>query len=354
MALNIDSSYWVGVVENSISDPLRNGGCRVRIIGTHPFDTSRVSTMNLPVAQLVVSPNSGSNFSSPKPGDWVTGYYLDGQNKQYPVITGILRGLINNTVYVNMTGAEKKAYNDYISSLPIPVLEPTIATLDLTAETPAIAQGKVENTSLEYTNSMRKHACDISLFVNQSVSNAKAFTGKIIAIIRKGINAILNAFDISPGNSAMVSFLKDLKAKLQAINKFLNSVILEIAKLTEAIAKIKAVIEYIMSLPQRYLALFKDCLDRLQKQLAAGVFQIVADAQSEIGLNDPSLVNEFNSVVAETQKVAQNAITIASAPVAIINTLYKPSGMTQQQQEQLTSEVFPGFVKFNKENFQGI
>ena len=354
MSLNIESSNWVGVVENSITDPLKNGGCRVRIIGTHPFDTTRVSTMNLPVAQLVVSPNSGSNYSVPKPGDWVTGYYLDGVNKQWPVITGVLRGLINNTTYVTMTGAEKKAYDEYIDSQPIPVHENVIPTVDLTADTPPIAQGVVANTSLEYTNSMTKHACDITLFVNDAVSKAKVFTGEIIAIIRKGVNAILNAFDISPGNSAIVSFLKDLKDKLKSINKFLNDVVLEIAKLTQAIAEIKAVIEYILSLPARYLAMFKDCLDRLYKQLAAGVFQIVADAQSEIGGPDESLVAEFQAVVAETQKVAQNAITIASAPVAIINSLYKPSGMSPAQQEELASEVFPGFVQFNKDNFQGV
>ena len=354
MSLNIESSNWVGVVENSINDPLKNGGCRVRIIGTHPFDTARVPTLNLPVAQLVVSPNSGTSYSAPKPGDWVTGYYLDGANKQWPVITGILRGLINNTVYLNMTGAEKKAYEDYMFSLPIPIHEPTIKTLDLTAETPPIAQGTVANTSIAYTNSMIRHACDITLFVKDAVANAKAFTGQIITIIRKGINAVLNAFDISPGNSAIVSFLKDLKSKLKAINKFLNDVVLEIAKLTQAIAEIKAVIEYILSLPARYLAMFKDCLDRLYKQLAAGVFQIVADVNSEISGGNESLVTEFQSVVEETKKVAQNAITIASAPVAIIDSLYKPSGMTPAQQEELTSQVFPGFVQFNKDNFQGV
>lgn len=352
MPLNIDSSNWVGIVENSVYDPLKNGGCRVRIVGTHPFDTLKVPMLNLPVAQLVVSPNSGTNYSTPKPGDWVTGYYLDGQNKQWPVITGILRGLINDTTFVKMTGSEKKAYNDYIKSLPKPAIETPPKNGE--ADTTKIAQGTVKGTSLETTNAMVKHACDISLFVNDAVSKAKVFVGQIIAIIRKGIIAILNAFDISPGNSAIVSFLNDVKAKLKAINKFLDDVVLEIAKLTKAIAEIKAVIEYILSLPARFLAMFRDCLQKLQKQLAAGIFQIVADAQAEIGGPDASLVAEFQAVVAETQKVAQNAITIASAPVAIIDSLYKPSGMSPAQQEELTSQVFPGLVKFNKENFQGL
>ena len=355
MPLNIESSQWVGVVENSITDPLKNGGCRVRIIGTHPFDTARVPMMNLPVAQLVVSPNSGSNFSTPNPGDWVTGYYLDGANKQWPVITGILRGLVNNNVYVKMTGAEKRSYDEYIQSLPITVHEETIPTVDITADTPALAQGEVENTSLAYTNSMIKHACDITLFVNDAVAKAKVFVGQIIAIIRKGIIAILNALDISPGNSAIMSFLKDLKAKLQAINKFLNDVVLEIVNLTKAIAEIKAVIEYILSLPARFLAMFRDCLNRLYAQLAAGVFQIVADAQAELGIggDDTSLLDEFKSVVAETQKVTQSAITIASAPAAIIDSLYKPSGMSPAQQEDLTSKVFEGYNPFKRDNFQG-
>jgi hypothetical protein len=349
--LNINSQNWVGVVESNL-DPLKNGGCRVRIIGTHSFDTLKVPLFNLPVAQLVVSPNSGSNYNAPKPGDWVTGSYLDGPNKQWPVITGLLRGTINPTIYVNMTGSERRAYDNYVKSLPKSDVETPPVPGD--PDTAPLARGVITGTSVEMTNSMRRHACDITLLVNETVAKSKVFVGQIIAIIRKGIVAVLKALDISPGTSSIISFLNDVKDTLKAINKFLNDVILEIVKLTEAIARIRAVIEYILSLPQRILALFRDCLNKLYAQLASAVFQIVSDASAEVESAISLPTSEFLEVVKETQQLTQNAITIASAPAAIVDSLYRPSGMSEQEQEQLTAEIFPGIVNFKRENFQGV
>jgi len=82
--------WWVGEVENRI-DPLAAGRCQVRIFGWYGPE---IVTEDLPWAQPMYSLNGGSSsFSSVRPGEWVMGFFLDGENAQSPVIMGILPGI---------------------------------------------------------------------------------------------------------------------------------------------------------------------------------------------------------------------------------------------------------------------
>ena len=84
--------WWVGVIENRV-DPLALGRCQVRIIGWHNQDKSKVTTDNLPWAHPMYPLNNSNRFSSPKLGDWVVGFFLDGENAQQPVMMGVLPGI---------------------------------------------------------------------------------------------------------------------------------------------------------------------------------------------------------------------------------------------------------------------
>jgi hypothetical protein len=37
--------------------------------------------------------NDSKNFSSPRVGDWVVGFFMDGEQAQLPVMMGVLPGL---------------------------------------------------------------------------------------------------------------------------------------------------------------------------------------------------------------------------------------------------------------------
>ena len=81
-------SIWNGVVEDR-KDPLKMGRVRVRIVGWHTSDVSQLPTSLLPWAEVNFSVGLSNFFSGPKEGDWVAGYFRDGQAAQHPVVTGI-------------------------------------------------------------------------------------------------------------------------------------------------------------------------------------------------------------------------------------------------------------------------
>lgn len=84
--------WWVGVLENRV-DPLAVGRCQVRIIGWHEDDPKKVPTKDLPWAQAMIPLNDSKNFSAPRVGDWIFGFFMDGEQAQLPVMMGVLPGL---------------------------------------------------------------------------------------------------------------------------------------------------------------------------------------------------------------------------------------------------------------------
>ena len=87
--------WWIGVIEDRV-DPLGMGRCKVRIIGHHTDNTSLLPTVNLPWATPVFPINNSSSWSAPLVGDWVLGFFMDGQNAQFPVMLGVMPYIKDN------------------------------------------------------------------------------------------------------------------------------------------------------------------------------------------------------------------------------------------------------------------
>jgi hypothetical protein len=92
--------WWIGQIPPIEAQKSQaNGGgwgnrTKVRILGYHPYSTAELSNDDLPWAQVLMPPTSGSGAANyavnPKlrPGDTVLGFFLDGDNAQIPVILG--------------------------------------------------------------------------------------------------------------------------------------------------------------------------------------------------------------------------------------------------------------------------
>ncbi len=92
--------WWIGQIPPIESQGKQtNGGgwgnrYKVRILGYHPYNTSELPNEELPWAQVLLPPTSGSGGSNYAenakltPGDIVFGFFLDGDNAQIPVIMG--------------------------------------------------------------------------------------------------------------------------------------------------------------------------------------------------------------------------------------------------------------------------
>lgn len=84
--------WWVGEVETRI-DPLGLGRCQVRIFGWHTPNKELIPTDDLPWAHPVYPINNSKSFSAPMVGDWVVGFFMDGESGQFPIMFGVIPGL---------------------------------------------------------------------------------------------------------------------------------------------------------------------------------------------------------------------------------------------------------------------
>jgi len=83
--------WWMGEVRNS-ADPLGIGRSQVRIFGW----TDGIADPDLQWAHPIWSINNSKNFHALNQGDWVLGFFLDGESGQFPVMLGYIPGFIDS------------------------------------------------------------------------------------------------------------------------------------------------------------------------------------------------------------------------------------------------------------------
>lgn len=92
--------WWIGVVEDRI-DPLGYGRCRVRIHGWHSDNKSILPTESLPWAVPIFPVNNSKSFSSPMVDDWIFGFFMDGEDGQFPYMLGVIPYIKDDSTLTN-------------------------------------------------------------------------------------------------------------------------------------------------------------------------------------------------------------------------------------------------------------
>lgn len=109
--LGLDGFYWwFGVVEDR-QDPMGLGRCRVRVFGAHSESLSDIPTQDLPWAHPSHSVNNHT-FTTPKEGEYVFGFFMDGKYAQQPIIIGIIPGFANNKKNKDLGYNDTRPYDD--------------------------------------------------------------------------------------------------------------------------------------------------------------------------------------------------------------------------------------------------
>lgn len=88
-----DFTWWIGIVENNVDDPAYLGRCQVRVFGYHTDDKQILPTKDLPWAHPVYPCNYSKSFSIPSVGDWILGFFMDGESGQFPIMLGVIPGI---------------------------------------------------------------------------------------------------------------------------------------------------------------------------------------------------------------------------------------------------------------------
>lgn len=85
-------TWFKGVVE-SRKDPLKIGRLKVRIFGWHKESIDEQPTDSLPWSHPLLPLDHGKNTIGPKEGDWVMGFFADGEEAQKPMVMFIIPGM---------------------------------------------------------------------------------------------------------------------------------------------------------------------------------------------------------------------------------------------------------------------
>jgi hypothetical protein len=458
----------VGVVEDSINDPLKLGRVRVRIFQYHDDDKTKLPTANLPWASVVYSANNYKTFGVPKEGEWVLCSFIDGPNGQEPVVFGVIPGILSKAIkqptkstevigalkaqlvieenklnkmleaknasskLANQEQVTQQTYAVYqqalknpasteeykaallqgyntansiltdlkntLANTPVPNqseidaqrvivtnLKNEIAQLttlnqsqtntgfedprnqsEVNAKNPKLpfyikdgSKGQpstptvsrtVVGTSLDWVNGQLTHECDTTAYIKKAVGKATGLARQIALAIRNALKALLKFLGSTPAAAGIASIIKSITKLIKRItywvkkiNKFANDVI-------KAIAEIMAVINYILSLPAKLIALFQKCLNEALAELKRGIFDIISSATS-IG-DGLSLGDDVKNMVAATKELASATAQLANFPTTAAAQLSSGSNLSDSEKDALLATIFPDFLKHDSKSYE--
>lgn len=319
--------WWVGQVEDD-EDPLKLGSVRVRIIGLHSNDKSLVPIDTLPWAQLMLPATGSNTFTPPRIGDWVIGFFQDGEYAQIPVVMGIFPGIesvqsqtLYQEIVIQKGGPTEVPQSPWIAreeGKPITPLE-------------ARSEGTIEGTVVNATNQVRSHICDITPEVTKSVAYIKGQFGQVLEAIRTAIRALLVTlgFDPSGASSFITQQAKEVTRLLKKVTKAVKEINEQLISLVKVAATIRAVIDYITSLPERSRRFLTECITKFLAALAQGFTDLfikpITGASSGAFAE---LQKSFNEVSRAAGGLLSEITRTVSMPLQFAETLLTPSSDT--------------------------
>ena len=312
---------WVGIVEDR-NDPVKLR-CRVRIIGVHPISKAQVPTEALPWASISCPPSSMLSLMMPKEGDTVDGYFMHG-NPDFPVITGVIHGIRleeqNSELGFNdpripemIVTAPKPAKGVVYEQIGVPSL-PLIVMEDVKL---------LQQTTIHKANQNLEHVCDIAGLMKRNAALARLKFSEIMKPIREAIKAVLKALGLSSGETGYwIQQAKKLAAELKNIAKSISE-IADLATVVVDFAKrVRAMIDYINSLPSKLYNLLKQCLSDLVNSLTSGFSELF----SLSGKTDfTEAIAVFNDIKKSAGDIYTASLKVVVAPVAIVAALTTPA-----------------------------
>ena len=310
--------WWIGVVEDRF-DPLNLGRCRVRIFGSHTENLQLIPTSSLPWATPLYPVNDSRSFSTPMEGDYVFGFFLDGDSSQAPAMLGVFPAIPQSVDAPEGVGfsANAKLTNSILTENDTakPVVPPESPAMGICRRgeptTPALAR-TIVGTGIEFSNNNRVHVCDIANIIRYEIAIEKLEAYGIFTALRNAIEALTAGVAGSPIVAQITLAIKTLRGYVKMIQKgvdFVNSVVLEIQSF---IKYIQAMIAYIVSLPAQIAASLQQCLLELQAALT-GALNISFSG---------GLLGEVQGLIGDVAKLSSSASATAAnatATTALLN-----------------------------------
>jgi hypothetical protein len=322
--------WWTGIVQNS-KDPLGTGSVRVRIIGLHPFedetglpDESLVPEEKLPWAQVLLAPNAAMTTSNLREGDWVFGFFQDGEQAQIPVVMGMYPGFQSKQSQIVYEQSER------IQTNPPNVPETVVIRKEGEQTTSRTARGELEGTQIEKSNKELAHVCDVSNSVNKIVGEVKIVIGTVFRAIKEAVRALLVSLAGDPSGEIrkLFEFVKSINTAIKEVLEFYEE---EIKPYIDGIIKIarniRAMIDYILSLPDRLIAFLSECIAQFTASIAAGFSDLTTSlaADLDLGIDFTEVGKELATLRERSGQIFDAAVNIVSVPAQFANAILTPA-----------------------------
>jgi len=189
--------------------------------------------------------------------------------------------------------------------------------------TPAV-RGDVSG-SIATTNNKLIHSCDFANDLIKSIG-LKKFIKAIAKWIREGVRKIqqlMGFSDASGSFSQIINYLKKAAQEIKTFIKLYITPIIEFQKYVIAVlVKIRAIIQWILSLPGKLLALLKDCLTKLLKSVVSAFVDAWGEAKTEVPLADKGkdfaeLTGAIKEAAGAAGELLKATTTVAALTVGI-------------------------------------
>ncbi len=298
----VNLNNWTGVVED-YDDPLKTGRLRVRINGFHNINKTVLPTTDLPWAMVALPVNGSTTVTGPKVGDWVIGFFFDRESAQLPVVTHVLPG-INTVVVKQPVGAPQMPAGEIYDRPGQPSLPP-------------LGRGVVQFTAIDTSNRRRAHVCDISYEVDQTVSAIKTLFGPVFDTIRKLINAAigLTCLDATGISKTIVDITRKVTAFVKEFTRVVKEIQKTVSSWLEVARKVRAMIDYILSLPAKAAAFFADCVKKFTAILKKGLKDLFTDLVGDV---DTGGLGEIISAVQDGANAVQDLANSGARLIATV------------------------------------
>jgi methyl-accepting chemotaxis protein len=328
-AQNLDPSFsglnwftwFVGVVVD-IDDPLKLGRMKVRCFGFHSLDPTVMPKDHLPWAEPILPVNQRQSSLDVNHGDWVVGFFMDGRYAQKPVIYGVFNGLKNGNGTDELTPQQLEKLPQYAQNI--------ILSEESKPTGPRLAYTVVGST-ISLNNKRREHVCDVSLPMRRAAEWVRLKFSEFMKIIREGIRAALKALGFSPdGTSARLKEIAQaVTREAKQIQKFLKQVNSAIEIFNAYVAQVNQMIEWILSLPEKLLALLVGCLENLRRSLAIGFSELFSTQGSSSDLSAfTEAAKEIQNTLGAAVQTASNAAAAAANAAATAQTVSSVTSRT--------------------------
>ncbi len=315
--------WWVGVVENTF-DPLKMGRLRVRIIGWHNEDKNLMPSDSLPWSDPLLPLTETNKTLDVKEGDWVMGFFTDGENAQKPIVFGQFNG-IKTSEYNTGIGFSPQLTPQQIALLPKRNKNVVVDGIE-EPSSPRLGRGIIEGTPIAIANRNRAHVCDISAPLRNAAAIARLKSSQLIKAIRDAIRAVLKALGFSPESEA-ARFIEIAKKLLREL-KFIQSIIQEIRDFTQVILgyarQIRAMIDWILSLPKKLAQLLSQCLSELLGAVS-GAFSDLFSLSGPGGGGVSEALKVVGEIAETGKNIVSTTIEVASFPAQVVTALSTPA-----------------------------